>query len=101
MPPNNIDEVIARLNDMIDGALREEPRVGYFAALYERVTTNVRRALAAGAAGREHVIAKRDAETAVVGRTLYPLHGFADRVARWIHASECADIRENIQTIAE
>ena len=57
--------------------------------------------VAAGASGREHVIAKRDAETAVVGRSLYPLHGFADRVARWIHASECKDIRFNIQIIAE
>lgn len=57
--------------------------------------------VAAGDAGREHVIAKRDAETAVVGKTLYPLHGFANRVAQWIHASECADIRDNIQIIAE
>jgi len=252
--PNTIDEVIARLNEMIDDALRGESRIGYFAALYERVTTNVRRALvagdvfednprmerldvifanrfleawgefsagrpptaswrvaferlgepgplvvqhlmlgmnahinldlgvaaaevaptpgelqslkpdflkineilgrllgvvelelgqicprfsraqrltffapnledklfgfgmgaardlawllaeqivAAGDAGREHVIAKRDAETAVVGKTLYPLHGFADRVAQWIHTSECPDIRDNIQIIAE
>lgn len=51
--------------------------------------------------GSEHVIAKRDAETAVVGKTLYPLHGFANRVAQWIHASECADVRDNIQIIAE
>jgi hypothetical protein len=56
--------------------------------------------VAAGDAGREHVIAKRDAETAVVGKTLYPLHGFANRVAQWIHASECADIRDNIQIVA-
>ncbi|HKG12619.1 MAG TPA: DUF5995 family protein [Pyrinomonadaceae bacterium] len=253
MLPNTIDEVVARLNDIIDGALREGSRIGYFAALYERVTTNVRRALvagdvfedntrmerldvtfanrfleawgefgagrrpsaswrvafellgdpaplvvqhlmlgmnahinldlgvaaaevaptfeglqslkpdfltineilgrllgvvelelgqicprfsraqrltffaphlgdklfgfgmgaardlawllaeqvvAAGDSGREHVIAKRDAETAVVGKTLYPLQGFADRVAQWIHASECADVRDNIQVIA-
>jgi hypothetical protein len=57
--------------------------------------------VAAGDAGRGHVIAKRDAETAVVGRSLYPLHGFANRVARWIHSSECADVRDNIQIIAE
>jgi hypothetical protein len=251
--PDTIDEVIARLNDIIDDALRRESRIGYFAALYERVTTNVRRALvagdvfednarmerldvafanrfieawgefgagrrptaswrvafevlgdpgplvvqhlmlgmnahinldlgvaaaevaatpeglralkpdfmtineilgrllgvvelelgqicprfsraqrltffaphleeklfgfgmgaardlawllaeqvvAAGDAGRGHVIAKRDAETAVAGRALYPLRGFADRVAQWIHASECADVRDNIQIIA-
>ena len=254
MPPKTIDEVIARLNELIDDALRKESRVGYFASLYERVTTNVRRALvagdvfqnnarmerldvtfanrflnawdefstggrptaswrvafevldnpgplvvqhlmlgmnahinldlgvaaaevaptpeelqslkpdfmtineilgrllgvvelelgqicprfssaqrltfffphleeklfgfgmgaardlawllaeqivAAGDAGREHVIAKRDSETAVIGKSLYPLHGFANRVAQWIHASECADIRDNIQVIAE
>jgi hypothetical protein len=254
VPPETIDEVIARLNDLVDEALRGRARIGYFAALYERVTTNVRRALvagdvfkdnarmerldvtfadrflkawdefsagrqptaswrvafevlkdpgplvvqhlmlgmnahinldlgvaaaeaaptpeqlqslkpdfmtineilgrllgvvelelgqicprfnraqrltfffprleeklfgfgmgaardlawllaeqivAAGDAGREHVIAKRDAETAVVGRTLYPLRGFASRVARWIHASECEDVRDNIQVIAE
>jgi hypothetical protein len=252
--PDTIDEIIARLNDIIDEALRTESRIGYFAGLYERVTTNVRRALvagdvfrdnprmerldvifanrfleawgefsagrqptaswrvaferlgdpgplvvqhlmlgmnahinldlgvaaaevaqtpeglqslkpdfmtineilgrllgvvelelgqicprfnsaqrltffaphleeklfgfgmsaardlawllaeqivAAGDAGREHVIAKRDAETAVVGRTLYPLRGFANHVAQWIHTSECTDIRDNIQIIAE
>jgi hypothetical protein len=46
--PTTIDEIIARLNDIIDEALRAESRIGYFAALYERVTTNVRRALVAG-----------------------------------------------------
>jgi hypothetical protein len=254
MPPQTIDEIIARLNVIIDEALRGESRIGYFAALYERVTTNVRRALVAGdvfqdnprmerldvifadrfltawdqfkaggqpsaswrvafsmlddsgplvvqhlmlgmnahinldlgvaaatvaptpaeleslkpdflminkilgrllgvvelqlgqicprfnraqrltffaphledtlfgfgmgaardlawllaqqlvAAGEGQwasVIAGRDAETAIVGQTLYPLHGFANQVARWIHASECNDIRQNIQIIAE
>ena len=254
MPPQTLDEVIARLNRIVDDALRGERRIGYFAALYERVTTNVRRALvagdvfqnnprmerldvvfadrflaawdafnsggeptaswrvafsvlgdagplvvqhlmlgmnahinldlgvaaatvaptpdkleslkpdfmkineilgrllgvvelelgqicprfsraqrltffaphleeklfgfgmgaardlawllaeqivAAGEAGRESVIAKRDAETAIVGQSLYPLRGFANQVARWIHASECKDIRANIQIIAE
>lgn len=43
-----IDEVIARLNAILDDALRHGHRIGYFAALYERVTTNVRRALVAG-----------------------------------------------------
>ena len=57
--------------------------------------------VAAGEGNWEHVIAKRDAETAIVGRTLYPLHGFAARVARWIHDSECKEIRTNIQIIAE
>jgi hypothetical protein len=48
MLPQNIDEVIARLNGIIDDSLRGAQRIGYFAALYERVTTNVRRALVAG-----------------------------------------------------
>lgn len=46
--PANIDEVLARLNGILDNALRQGTRIGYFAALYERVTTNVRRALVAG-----------------------------------------------------
>ena len=57
--------------------------------------------VAAGEGNREHLIAKRDAETAIVGQTLYPLHGFAAHVARWIQSSECKDIRTNIQIIAE
>jgi hypothetical protein len=57
--------------------------------------------VAAGEGGREHLIAKRDAETAIVGQTLYPLHGLAACVARWIHSSEGRDIRTNIQIIAE
>lgn len=47
-PPATIDQVIARLNAILDDALRGGHRIGYFAALYERVTTNVRRALIAG-----------------------------------------------------
>jgi len=57
--------------------------------------------VSANEADREHLIAKRDAETAVVGRTLYPLRGFAGHVARWIQASECKEVRTNIQIIAE
>ncbi len=56
--------------------------------------------VAARGAGKESVIARRDAETAVVGSTLYPLRGFAARVAAWLHASECKDIRTNIQIIS-
>ncbi len=46
--PRTIDEVLAQLNGILDDALRQGARIGYFAALYERVTTNVRRALVAG-----------------------------------------------------
>lgn len=46
--PRTIDEVLVRLNGILDDALRQGARIGYFAALYERVTTNIRRALVAG-----------------------------------------------------
>jgi len=46
--PTTIDEVLVRLNILIDDAVRSGARIGYFAALYERVTSNVRRALVAG-----------------------------------------------------
>jgi len=42
MLPTTIDEVLARLNQMLDDAIRHGSRIGYFVALYERVTTNVR-----------------------------------------------------------
>ena len=48
MPPQTIEEIIARLERIIDDALRGRQRIGYFAALYERVTANVRHALIAG-----------------------------------------------------
>lgn len=47
-PATTIDEIIERLNAILDDALRQGTRIGYFTALYERVTTNVRRALVAG-----------------------------------------------------
>jgi hypothetical protein len=46
--PKTIDEVLARLNQILDQAVRDGTRIGYFVALYERVTSNVRRALIAG-----------------------------------------------------
>ncbi|HEU4412632.1 MAG TPA: DUF5995 family protein [Polyangiaceae bacterium] len=46
--PQTIDGVIDWLNEILDDALRAGGRIGYFVALYERVTTNVRRAIVAG-----------------------------------------------------
>ncbi|HEX8283228.1 MAG TPA: DUF5995 family protein [Pyrinomonadaceae bacterium] len=89
MPPRTIEEVIARLEEIIDDALRREHRIGYFGALYERVTTNVRRALVAGDVFQDNPRMER---LDVV---------FAARVAAWLHTSECKDIRTNIQIIAE
>ncbi|NPC69006.1 hypothetical protein D7Y27_03680 [Corallococcus sp. AB004] len=47
-PPTTIEEVIAQENDIIDQSLRTPGRIGYFTALYERVTVDVRRAIIAG-----------------------------------------------------
>ena len=46
--PQTIDDVLVSLNLVLDDALRTGARIGYFAALYERVTSNVRRAIVAG-----------------------------------------------------
>jgi hypothetical protein len=46
--PETIDDVLVRLNRLLDDAIRDGRRVGYFVALYERVTSNVRHALIAG-----------------------------------------------------
>ena len=46
--PQSIEQVIECLNEILDGALRQGGRIGYFTGLYERVTSNVRRAIVAG-----------------------------------------------------
>jgi hypothetical protein len=46
--PETIDGVLERLNRLLDDAIRNGRRIGYFVALYERVTANVRHALIAG-----------------------------------------------------
>ncbi|MGH9801814.1 MAG: DUF5995 family protein [Blastocatellia bacterium] len=43
---NTIDEVIARLTEIIDDSRRRPSRLGYFAALYRKVTINVREGIA-------------------------------------------------------
>lgn len=48
MLPTTIDGVLARLNQILDDSVRSGARIGYFVGLYERVTSNVRRALIAG-----------------------------------------------------
>lgn len=47
-PPQTIQEVIDQLEVIIDDAIRNDGRIGYFAALYQRVTLSVKRALIAG-----------------------------------------------------
>lgn len=43
-----IDEVIARLTEIIDQSRREHSRLGYFAALYRKVTISVKQGIANG-----------------------------------------------------
>ena len=47
-PAKNIDEVIARLDALVSESLRDGLKIGYFAALYLRVTLAVKRAILAG-----------------------------------------------------
>ena len=49
MPANTIDEVVAALDSIIQRAWDEQTRMGYFAALYRRVTIAVRDGLRGGA----------------------------------------------------
>lgn len=43
-----IDEVIAQLDDIIARSIRDESRLGYFAALYRKVTAKVKEGIAQG-----------------------------------------------------
>jgi hypothetical protein len=47
-PARTIDEVIAQLDDMIARSIREQSRLGYFAALYRKVTVKVKEGIAEG-----------------------------------------------------
>ncbi len=46
--PTTIDEVVARIDDIIDQSRADNSRIGYFAALYRKVTVGVRDGIAAG-----------------------------------------------------
>jgi hypothetical protein len=48
VPATSIDEVISRLGAIIDEAIVERDRLGYFAALYRTVTVAVKEGIAAG-----------------------------------------------------
>ena len=47
-PPQTIDQVISRMDDLIDTARREKSRLGYFAALYRKVTVEIKRGITTG-----------------------------------------------------
>ena len=48
MSAKTIDEVIEQLDAIIEDTRREGSRLGFFAALYRRVTVEVRKGIAAG-----------------------------------------------------
>ena len=48
MPAKNIDEVITQLSDIIAYSRSESSRLGYFAALYRKVTINVKQGIQNG-----------------------------------------------------
>src|SRR5215204_4840384 len=48
MPAHTIDEVIEHLDDLIAHARRAKSRLGYFAALYRKVTIKVKEGILAG-----------------------------------------------------
>ena len=48
MSARSIDEVIEHLDEIIDLARRQKSRLGYFAALYRNVTSNVKEGIVAG-----------------------------------------------------
>ena len=49
MAPKTIDEVIVRLDEIIAWAINNNSRLGYFAALYKRMTIGVKQGIATGA----------------------------------------------------
>lgn len=48
MMAHTVDEVIEQLTDIIDRSRREKSRLGYFAALYRKVTVQVKKGIASG-----------------------------------------------------
>ena len=46
--PGTVDEVLAALDDVVAGALADGDRVGYFAAIYRKVTAKVKEGIEAG-----------------------------------------------------
>jgi Family of unknown function (DUF5995) len=48
-PPATIDDVLSRLEKIVDDGIRQGSPIGYFGALYERVTLGIKRAIVARA----------------------------------------------------
>jgi hypothetical protein len=48
MPSQTIDEIIAQLSEIVDHSRRESSRLGYFAALYRKITTRVKEGIQNG-----------------------------------------------------
>ncbi len=47
-PPRTIDEVLQQLDRIVEFSLAEESRLGYFAALYRKVTRKVKEGIESG-----------------------------------------------------
>src|SRR5260370_36498797 len=60
MPVTSIDEVLATLNTIIGDARANASRVGYFAALYRRVTLSVKDGIAAGRFQNDPLVERLD-----------------------------------------
>ena len=43
--PNNVDDVLHNIEKIIDWAIKAESHIGYFAALYKRITLAIRDAV--------------------------------------------------------
>jgi hypothetical protein len=91
MPPNTIDEVIARLTDIVDRARRESSRLGYFAALYRKVTLRVKAGIEQGLFEDGPRMARLDVNFASRYLAAYELHRQGQRpTASWQVAFDAA-----------
>jgi len=72
--PKTIDEVIAHLTEIIDRSRREQSRLGYFAALYRKVTICVKEGIEQGRFQNGERMAQLDVTFANRYLTAYELH---------------------------
>lgn len=97
MPANSIDEVIVRLDEIIERSRRERSRLGFFATLYRNVTLKVREGIGAGLFEDGPRMERLD--VAFAGRYLdaYETYRRGGRpTACWAVAFEAADARRPI-----
>ncbi|MEK7830378.1 MAG: DUF5995 family protein, partial [Acidobacteriota bacterium] len=71
---NTIDEVIAQLTGIIEGSRRQPSRLGYFAALYRKVTVRVKEGIQQGRFQNGERMQRLDVNFANRYLTAYDLH---------------------------